>query len=78
MTIELKNRHWALFLALAVTQFFGLWVSLTRSPYGPAVADFFMRGGWFGPVIPMSWVIGSAFTTTVIFAKLTEALRKHR
>ncbi|MGD0791246.1 MAG: hypothetical protein ABR920_05695 [Terriglobales bacterium] len=78
MTVELKSRHWVFFLALAVTQFVGLWISVTRSPYGPAVVDFFMRRGWFGLVIPMSFVIGSAFTTTVIFAKLTEVFTKRQ
>jgi hypothetical protein len=75
MTVELKNRHWVLFLALIVTQFVGWWVSLTRSPYGPAMVDFFMRGR-FGLVIPMSFVFSSAFTTTVILAKLTEVFTK--
>jgi Ni,Fe-hydrogenase I cytochrome b subunit len=78
MTVELKNWHWVLFLSLAVTQFAGLWISATRSPYGPAVVDFFMRRGWFGLVIPMSLVIGSAFTTTVIVAKLIEVLTKRQ
>ena len=78
MTVELKNRHWVLFFALAVIQFVGWWMSLTRSPYGSAVMDFFMRGRWFGPVIPMSLIIGSAFTTTVILAKLGETFAKRR
>jgi hypothetical protein len=78
MTVELKSRHWVFFLALAVTQFAGWWLALTRSPYGPTVVDFFKRGGWFGLVIPMCFVIGSAFTTTVILAKLTEVFTKRQ
>jgi len=73
VTIELTKRHWILFSALAVAQFAGLWMSLARLPYGPAVLEFFTRGGWFGLVIPFSWVVGSAFMTTVI---ITELLRR--
>ena len=78
MTVELKSRHWVLFFALAVIQFVGWWMSLTRSTYGPAVVDLFMRGRWFGLVIPMSLIMGSAFTTTVILAKLGETFTKRR
>jgi hypothetical protein len=76
MTVVLKNQHWALVCPLSLIQLVGLWLSLSRSPYGPAVVDFFRRGGWFGLVIPVSSVIGSAFTTTVILAKLTEVFTK--
>jgi hypothetical protein len=72
MTVELKNRHWVLFLALAVAQFVGLWISLTRLPYGPAVVDFAHRTSWTTCMLLVALVFNSAFTTTVILAKLTE------
>jgi hypothetical protein len=75
MTVELKNRHWALLCTLSLIQLMGLWLSLLRSPYGPAVVDFFRRSGWFG-LLPVSFIVGSAFTTTVIVAKLTEVFTK--
>jgi hypothetical protein len=78
MTVELKNRHWLLFFVLAGIQFVGLWIALTRSTRAPAVVDFFMRGASFGLVIPISFVIASSFTTTVILAKLTEVFTKQK
>jgi len=48
MTVVLKNRHWALVCALSLIQLVGLWLALSRSPYGAGVVDFFRRGGWFG------------------------------
>ena len=76
MTIELRQGHWVLFAALTSTQFFGLWMSLRHTPLGPAVRDFFAHSGWFTPVIPLSWMIGSAFTTTLVIAKLSEVFVK--
>ncbi len=76
MTVELKNRHWALFFALIAIQSVGWWVSVTRSPYGPAVVSFAHRVGWTMFVIPVALVFNSAFTTTVILAKLTEVFTK--
>ncbi|MGH9642923.1 MAG: hypothetical protein ACRD3Q_10885 [Terriglobales bacterium] len=76
MTIELRHSHGYFFFALAVAQSFGLWLSLARSGHEAAVLEFFTRGGWFGLVIPLAWVIGSAFTTTVLLAKLTQGLTK--
>ena len=76
MTIELIDWHWALCLSLGAIQLIGLWMFLSRSPYGPAVVDHFRRHGWFGLVIPVSFVFGSAFTTTVILAELTSVFRK--
>ncbi len=78
MTVELKNRHGVLFFALAVVQFIGLWMSLTRSPYGPAVLDFAHRAGWTMFVLPVALVFNSAFATTVILAKLTEVFTKRQ
>ena len=76
MIVELRKSHWVLFVALALTQFVGWWISLVRAPWGPAVLDFFTRGGWFGLVIPLGWIIGSAFITTVLLAKLLEVFKK--
>ncbi len=76
MTVVLKNRHWALICALSLIQLAGLWLALSRSPYGPGVVEFFRRGGWFGLIIPVSSAFGSAFTTTVILAKLAEVFTK--
>jgi hypothetical protein len=78
MTVELKTRHWVLLFALVVTQFVGLWVSLTRSPYGSAVVGFAHRAGWTMFVLPVALVFNSAFTTTVILAKLTEVFTKRQ
>jgi len=64
--------------ALSLVQLIGLWVSLSRSAYGPAVVDFFRRGGWFGLVIPMSFVFGSAFTATVILTQLGAVFTKRK
>jgi hypothetical protein len=64
--------------ALSLIQLVGLWLALSRSPYGPAVADFFRREGWFGLVVPMSFVLGSAFTTTVILTQLTAVSTKRK
>ena len=78
MTVVLKNRHWALVCALSLIQLVGLWLSLSRSPYGPAVVDFFRRGGWLGLIVPASIVFSSAFTTTVVLAELTKVFTKRK
>jgi len=78
MTVELKIRHFALCLALVTIQCVGLWVSLARSPYEPAVLDFAHRTGWTMLVLPGALVISSAFATTVILAKLTEVFAKRQ
>jgi hypothetical protein len=76
MIVELRKSHWVLFVALALTQFVGCWMTLVRSPYGPAVWAFLTHGGWFGLFVPLTWIIGCAFATTVIVAKLTETFGK--
>ena len=78
MTVELKTRHWVLCFALVAIQCVGLWMSLARSPYGPAVLDFAHRTGWTMFVLPVALVFNSAFATTVILAKLTEVFVKRQ
>jgi DNA-binding transcriptional regulator of glucitol operon len=78
MIIELKRWHWALFIALLLTQFFGMWTSLEWSHYGLAFADFFRRIGWLGLWIPAFYLFSSAFGTTVILAKLSEVVTEHK
>ena len=80
MTIVLRRWHWMLFIALLLIQLGGWWISLLRSPYGPAVVDFFPSHGlglWNLANLALGR-ISSAFGTTVILAKVFEVFAQQK
>jgi FtsH Extracellular len=73
-TIVLKRWHWFLFDFLWLVQLFGWWEMLKHMPDGASVLHLLHSFGRVGYVWAVSRTGGSAFITTVIWAKLLEVL----